>query len=62
VLTMAMFFFFVGIAVIGARFFNPRQLAPSLSGRFGLLLPAALAAAVVWASSLASSWRHSHGS
>ena len=62
VLTMAMFFFFVGIAMIGARFFNPRQLAPSLSGRFGLLAPAAVAAAVVWASSLASSWRHSHGS
>lgn len=61
VLTMAMFFFLVGIAVIGGRFFNPRQLAPTLGGHFGLLVPATLAAAL-WASSLASSWRNSHGS
>jgi hypothetical protein len=61
VLTMLMFFFLVGIAVIGVRFFNPRQLVPSLSGRFGVFVPTALAAAV-WVSSLASSWRHSHGS
>lgn len=58
--TMAFFFLLVGIAVIGGRFFDPRQLPPSGNGRLGILVPAAVAA-LVWAASLGSAWRHSHG-
>ncbi len=60
-LTMALFFFCLGVAAIGGRFFDPRQLPSSAGGGPAPLAPIAIAA-LVWVTSLSSSWRRSHGS
>jgi hypothetical protein len=59
-LTLFLFFFFLAAAVINSRLFGPRQLAP-VSAWPGLTIGALAAAGVLWASSLRSSWRQSHG-
>ncbi len=59
-LTLLVFFFFLASAVINSRLFSPRQVAPA-SAWTGLSLVALSAAALVWASSLRSSWRQPHG-
>jgi hypothetical protein len=59
-LTLFLFFFLLAAAVIGDRLFGPRQLAPA-SAWTGLTIAALVAATGVWAASLVSAWRHSHG-
>ncbi len=60
-LTLAVFFFCVGVAAIGGRYFDPRQLPSSAGGGPALIVPLAVAF-LVWAVSLSSAWRYSHGS
>ena len=59
-LTLFLFVFFLAAAVVNSRLFGPRQLAP-VSAWPGLTIGALAAASVLWASSLRSSWRQSHG-
>jgi tetratricopeptide (TPR) repeat protein len=59
-LTLLLFFFLFASAVINSRLFSPRQLAPT-STWTGLSLAGLVAAALVWALSLRSSWRRPHG-
>jgi len=55
------FSLFAAVALVGHRYFDPRQL-PGSSGGNAWLIVFGAAALLVWASSLASSFRHSHGS
>ena len=57
---MFLFLFLVSVAVIGGRFFDPRELPPSGSGRLPVVALAA-GAALLWLFSLVRSWRESHG-
>jgi len=59
-LTLFLFFFFLGAAVTNDRLFGIPQLVP-MSEWPGLKLGLLAAAAVLWMSSLFSSWRQSHG-
>jgi tetratricopeptide (TPR) repeat protein len=59
-LTLFLFFFLLAVAVIGDRLFGPRPLAPA--GAWTVLTITVLVAATgVWAASLLSAWRQSHG-
>lgn len=60
-LTLFLFFFFLAAAAINSRLFESRLFGP-VSSRAGLSIGALVAAAVVWVSSLRSSWKQSHGS
>jgi tetratricopeptide (TPR) repeat protein len=60
-LAMFVFFFFLSVAVVGGRFFDPRQLPPQGPGHLTAIAPA-LVALLVWAGSLGASLRNSHGS
>jgi hypothetical protein len=55
------FSLFAAVALVGHRYFDPRQLTGSSGGNAWLIVFGA-AALLIWASSLASSFRHSHGS
>jgi len=59
-LTLFLFFFLLAAALIGNHLFGPRQLAPGSAGT-GLTIAALAGAAGVWAASLQSAWRRSHG-
>ncbi len=59
-LTLFSFFFLLAASVIGNRLFGPRPLAPA-SAWTGLTIAALVAATAVWAASLRSAWRQSHG-
>lgn len=59
-LTLFLFFFFLAAAVLNGQLFGTRQLAP-VSAWPGLTIGVLAAAGVLWASSLRSSWRQSHG-
>jgi len=59
-LTLLLFFFLLASAIINSRLFSPRQLAPASAWTGASIAPLA-AAALVWASSLWSSWRQPHG-
>jgi hypothetical protein len=59
-LTLFLFFFLLAAAVISDRLFGPLQLAPA-SAWTGLTIAALVAATGVWAASLLSAWRRSHG-
>jgi len=59
-LTLLLFFFLLASAIINSRLFSPRQLTPATGWTAASLAPLA-AAALVWASSLWSSWRRPHG-
>ena len=59
-LTLFLFFFLLAAAAINSRLFEPRLLGPGGSPE-GLSITALGAAAVVWALSLRSSWKHPHG-
>ena len=61
VFAMFGFFFFLSVALVGGRYFDPRQLPSSSGTRAGLIVFGS-AAFLIWLSSLASSWRDSHGS
>ncbi len=60
-LALLIFFFCVAVAVIGGRFFDPRELPPASATRLAILVPAAVAV-LIWAASLVRSWRETHGS
>jgi tetratricopeptide (TPR) repeat protein len=57
---MFLFLFLLAVAVIGGRFFDPRELPPSGSGRWVVVALAAMAL-LLWLFSLIRSWRESHG-
>jgi len=57
---MFLFLFLLAVAVIGGRFFDPRELPPSGSGRWVVVALAAMAL-LLWLLSLVRSWRESHG-
>jgi tetratricopeptide (TPR) repeat protein len=57
---MFLFLFLLAVAVIGGRFFDPRELPPSGSGRWVVVALAAMAL-LLWLFSLVRSWRESHG-
>ncbi|HEY6147577.1 MAG TPA: hypothetical protein VIZ69_07755, partial [Thermoanaerobaculia bacterium] len=57
---MFLFLFLVAVAAIGGRFFDPRELPPSGSGRWAVIALLA-GAALLWLASLVRSWRESHG-
>ncbi|HYK42305.1 MAG TPA: tetratricopeptide repeat protein [Thermoanaerobaculia bacterium] len=57
---MFLFLFLLSVAAIGGRFFDPRELPPSGSGRLPLIA-LAVSAALLWFFSLVRSWRESHG-
>lgn len=59
-LTLLLFFFLLAAAVVNSRLFSPRQLAVT-SGWTDFSLAALVVAALIWASSLRSSWRQPHG-
>jgi hypothetical protein len=59
-LTLFLFFFLLAAAVIGNRIFGPGPLAPG-SAWTGLTVALLVGAAGVWAASLLSAWRQSHG-
>jgi tetratricopeptide (TPR) repeat protein len=59
-LTLFLFFFFLAAAVLNGRLFGTRQLSPASAWPW-LTIAVLLAAGVLWASSLWSSWRQSHG-
>jgi len=59
-LVLSLFFFLLAAAGISGRVFGPRQLAPD--AWMGLTVVTLAAAAAIWAASLWSAWRHSHGS
>jgi tetratricopeptide (TPR) repeat protein len=59
-LTLFFFFFLLAAAVINNRLFGPLRLAPARAWT-GLTIAALVAATGVWAASLRSAWRQSHG-
>ena len=59
-LTLFLFVFLLAAAMLHNRLFGHRQLAP-LSAWTGLTVVAIVAATGVWAASLRSAWRQSHG-
>jgi tetratricopeptide (TPR) repeat protein len=59
-LTLFLFFFLVAAAAINSRLFEPRLRGPAGPPEWPWIA-ALLAAVVVWASSLRSSWKHAHG-
>jgi tetratricopeptide (TPR) repeat protein len=59
-LALAAFFFCLSVAVVADRLFDARQLPPP-GGTPVIVVSAIVAAVVIWAVGLLSSWRHSHG-
>jgi hypothetical protein len=59
-LTLLLFFFFLASAIVDTRLFSPRQLAVTSSWT-DFSLAALVVGALIWASSLLSSWRQPHG-
>jgi tetratricopeptide (TPR) repeat protein len=58
---LAVFGFAAALAFVGETIFDPRQLPPSSEWR-GTVVVGLLTAFVVWASSVVSAWKGSHGS